>query len=603
MEKKKKAFKWNIFQRGGIQIIVSLSFSIVAIVGMAVMGLALYGRYVSNAEGMIIENNKHRIEQASWNLDSYIRNMMSISNCMYYSVIKNKDLDQETMDKEMTLLYEANKDNLISIACFTKQGNLIAATPVANIKSGVETVSQEWFGNANNQIENLHFTTPHVQNIFEESNFRYHWVVSLSRAVELTESGSTERGVLLVDMNFSSIEQLFNKVNSKGAGYIYLIDGNGEIIYHPQQKLIFSNLLKENNRQASTYEDGEHTETFQGDKRVVLVKTVGYTGWKIVSVTSTSEFSLNLNQMKFFSAFIIIFFIFVILFVNLLISSKVTNPIKKLEKSVKFLESGNPNALVYVGGTPEVQHLGRTINTMVSQMRKLMDDIVKEQEQKRKSELDALQAQINPHFLYNTLDSIVWMVELERYDEAIRMVTALASLFRISLSKGKNIIPIRDEIEHAKNYLSIQQVRFKNKFTSTFDLDPEILNCATIKLILQPLIENAIYYGMEYMDGDGEIIIRGFQKDGDLYIEVRDNGLGIPEEVLNTLLTNHARTRKKGSGIGMYNVHQRIQLYFGMDYGLEIESELDEGTTVRIHLPMKNEAEINAKEDDNNEKA
>jgi two-component system sensor histidine kinase YesM len=195
------------------------------------------------------------------------------------------------------------------------------------------------------------------------------------------------------------------------------------------------------------------------------------------------------------------------------------------------------------------------------------------------------------------------MVELERYDEAIRMVTALASLFRISLSKGKNIIPIRDEIEHAKNYLSIQQVRFKNKFTSTFDLDPEILNCATIKLILQPLIENAIYYGMEYMDGDGEIIIRGFQKDGDLYIEVSDNGLGIPEEVLNTLLTNHARTRKKGSGIGMYNVHQRIQLYFGMDYGLEIESELDEGTTVRIHLPMKNEAEINAKEDDNNEKA
>ena len=222
---------------------------------------------------------------------------------------------------------------------------------------------------------------------------------------------------------------------------------------------------------------------------------------------------------------------------------------------------------------------------MVRRLHELMDEVVIEQEKKRKSEFDALQAQINPHFLYNTLDSIVWMVESERYQEAIFMVTALANLFRISLSKGKNIISIREEIEHAQNYLYIQKIRYKNRFQVDIDIDPEIHECSTIKLIVQPLLENAIYHGVEYMDGEGEIKVRGYLKEGEVYIDVTDNGLGIPEEALDYVLTDEKREHKKGSGIGLSNVHQRIQLYFGKAYGLEIESILDEGTTIHIHLP------------------
>ena len=177
------------------------------------------------------------------------------------------------------------------------------------------------------------------------------------------------------------------------------------------------------------------------------------------------------------------------------------------------------------------------------------------------------------------------MIEGERYKDAISMVTALAQLFRISLSKGNNIISIHDEIVHARNYLNIQKVRYKNKFTDTIDVDPAIENCATVKLIVQPLLENAIYYGVEHMDGEGEITLRGYEKDGDIFISVSDNGMGIPEETLATLLTDKARSRGKGSGIGLWNVNQRIQIYFGGDYGLIVESELDEGTTVSIHLP------------------
>ncbi len=577
-------------------MIITISFTTIAIIAMVFMGIVLYAQFAQNTKENAIESNKQLLDQAAWNLNTYLRSMMTVSDTMYYSVIKNRDLTYEPLDKEMTLLYEANKDNLISIACVTEDGAVMAAAPVATRKKGIDIKTQDWFIQANEKIENLHFSTPHVQNLFDSSNYRYFWVVSLSRSVELTNIGRIRRGVLLVDMNFSGIEQLLSKANEKGYGYIYLMDRNGEIIYHPQQQAIYSNLVQENSKTAASYEDGNYTETFEGKERVIIVKTVGYTGWKLVSVTPVQEFSVNLNQVRLFTIMIATISIMLILFGNTFISSRVTDPIRKLEKSIKYLEEGNLDTDIYIGGTHEIRHLGKTITSMVRQMRKLMDDMVTEQQEKRKSALDALQSQINPHFLYNTLDSVVWMIESERYQEAISMVTALAKLFRISLSKGKNIISIKDEIAHAKYYLDIQKVRYKNKFDMRIEVDPAIEEYCTIKLIVQPLLENAIYYGVEHMDGEGEILLRGYEKEDNIYIEVTDNGMGIPKENIPYLLKDDTRVRKHGSGIGLRNIDQRIKLYFKGDYGLSIESELDEGTTVRIHLPKLLYSDIYPKE-------
>ncbi|RDU22708.1 sensor histidine kinase [Anaerosacchariphilus polymeriproducens] len=574
------------YQKKSIQFNISISFSIIAAICMGFISIALYTRYVDSTESIIIEDNKKLINQASMNMETYIRSMMRISDTMYYSVIKNADLSQENLNRDMNLIYEANKDNVISIVCFTEQGDLAGATPVSTLKEDLNVKNQEWFVSANTTIENLHFSTPHVQNLFKDSNYRYYWVVSLSRAVELTSAGKTSRGVLLVDMDYSSIQQLFEKINSTGVGYTYLINRNGEIIYHPRQELIYSNLYQENNLKAAKYEDGNYVEKFHNQDREVIVKTVGYTGWKIVNVTLTSEFSMNYEQMRYFVIMIAAISFLLLICVNLVISSIIANPIMQLERSVKGLENGNLDLDIYIGGSYEIQHLGRTISYAVAQMRKLMDDMVKEQEAKRKNELDALQSQINPHFLYNTLDSIVWMVESGRYEEAVSMVTSLASLFRISISKGKNIISIQDEVAHAKYYLDIQKVRYKNKFSVEFQIEEEIYQFSTIKLIIQPILENAIYYAMESMDGEGEICIKGYRMKDDIYIDIIDNGLGMSKEQVELLLTNDRRVRKKGSGIGLINVHQRIQLYFGKNYGLLIESEPDEGTIVHIHLPQ-----------------
>ena len=598
-----------------IQMTIALSFTIVSVISMGILGISLYNRFVNKMEDMTTQSAEQLLNQTAINLESYLRNMRRISDAMYYSVIKDKDLATDSLDEEMNLLYEANKDNLISIACYTNDGRLVAAAPVATEKNNLDIVDQEWFTEATGQMENVHFSTPHVQNLFDDPSYRYYWVVSLSQAVELTSGGNSTLGVLLVDMNYSSIEQLLTKANTDNASeYVYLMDGSGELIYHPKQKLIYTDLFSENNLVVASYEDGSHKEEFDGEKRIVTVKTISYTGWKIVSVVPMSSFDMGISGMRMFVILLMSLSMLMIILLNQFVSANIAKPLKRLNDSVKDWEAGNMNPDIYVGGSLEVEHLGKTLRSTVAQIRELMHDILVEQEEKRKSELDALQSQINPHFLYNTLDSIVWMIEGEHNKDAVFMVTQLASLFRISLSRGKNIIPLAQELKHAENYMNIQKVRYKNNFSVVFDIDENIRDYLSVKLIIQPILENAIYYGVGDMDpdDDAEIRIHGWlipdtEKEktgeggaahrqmiqamsvGDIYIAVSDNGYGMPPEVCENLLKDDEESRKRvpkhGSGVGLVNVHNRIRIRFGAQYGLMAASEPDEGTTITIHLP------------------
>lgn len=367
-----------------------------------------------------------------------------------------------------------------------------------------------------------------------------------------------------------------------------MVSNGGEVIYHPRMQLIGTGKAKENLDAAASYRDGSYREEFGGERREVSVKSVGYTGWKLLSVTPEKGLPLSNLKMRLFAVFVVASFLFLLVLINAFISSRITTPIQELEKSVNAIEAGQLDAPVYMGGSYEIRHLGRSIGDMAGRIQTLMEDIVAEHEHKRKREFDTLQSQINPHFLYNTLDIIVWMIENEQKQEAVKVVTALARFFRISLSRGKSIITVRDELEHVRNYLMIQQMRFKNKFTYTIDAGEDVMEFASLKLMLQPLVENAIYHGMEFMDGDGEILVRAEKREGDLWFEVRDNGLGMTKEQADSLLSDkpHVSSRR-GSGIGVKNVNERIRLYFGEDYGLYIRSEPDEGTSIQIRLPAQ----------------
>ena len=586
MEKIRELLTHKNKKTRSMQMTISISFTILSVCCMCLLGVMLYQQFTRKAENLTVENSRQLLNQTTINLEDYLRNMRRISDAMYYTVIKNTDIGSESLEDSMNLLYEANKDKLVSVACYTNDGKLTEASPIATEKPGVDVKSQKWFQDAAGELENFHFSTPHVQNLFDDPSYRYYWVVSLSRTVELTRNGNSMLGVLLVDMNYSSIEQLLEKANTDTSGeYVYLMAPDGEIIYHPKQNLIHMGLYEENNTEAAGYEDTTVKENFHGEKRLVTVKTISYTGWKLISVVPMKSFSMGMTGMRNLVVLLVALTVLAVVILNQMVSARISKPLRRLNDSVKEWEAGNMNPDIYIGGSMEVEHLGKTLRSTVAQIRQLMDDIVVEQEEKRKSELDALQSQINPHFLYNTLDSIVWMITGERYDDAVFMITQLASLFRISLSKGKTVIKIEDEVKNARNYMNIQKIRYKNSFEVEFQIEEDILDGCIVKLVLQPLLENAIYYGMEFMDGEGEIHVRGYRKDKDVYLEVEDNGLGMPEEEAAELLNGKERPHKHGSGVGLVNVHSRLKLRFGEAYGLVIHSCPDEGMMVQIHIP------------------
>lgn len=586
-----KTKKTDFFHKTSIRYTIFVYFTVSALVMILLIGLSLYGRLSAQLTATIREENQAVIGQVNLSVDSYLRTIMKLSDSLYYGVIKNADLSNqaETVNSEITLLYDNNKDSVSNIALLSKGGEILSAVPAARLKTGMDVTGEEWFKNTLERPENLHFSMPHVQYIFDNSENQYRWVITLSRAVEITQGTSTDQGVLLIDIAYGSLQQLLDNVAMGNGGYLYLLGSNGELIYHPKMQLIDAGLEQENVLTARDYRDGNYQESYQGKQRDVVVKSVGYTGWKLVGVTPKQGFSLNNLKTRLFMVFVVAFFLFLLAVINSYISSRITAPIQELEKSVNALEEGALDTEVYMGGSYEIQHLGRSIGDMAKRIQALMEDIVAEHESKRKSEFDTLQSQINPHFLYNTLDIIVWMIENEQKQEAVKVVTALARFFRISLSKGRSIIPVRDELEHVRNYLMIQQTRFKNKFTYQIEAEPEALGLASLKLMLQPLVENAIYHGMEFMDGEGEILVKAAVEEGKLVFTIADNGLGMTGEQVEGLLTGKTQetqgSSRRGSGIGVKNVNERIRLYYGEEFGLLICSEPDEGTTIRIHLP------------------
>ncbi len=584
-----KGFRGKDTEPLSINVIILVSFTIITAAALMIIGLALYSQFASRTRRLMIESTEQLTERASVSLEDCLYSMRRLSDAMYYSIIKDWDFSESGVDSEMNLFYEANKDTLISFALFTPGGSLVSAAPSAIMKNGVEVTRESWFISAKNQVENLHFSLPHVQNLFDDANYRYYWVISLSRVVELTSNGVPRSGVLLVDMNYSTITQMLDDINEANTTgqYIYLTDSDGTIIYHPNQMQIKAGLFRENNEALAHYEDGINEEVFSGENRVIIIDTIAYTGWKLVSVIPASSFTPSLTRMRYFVIMILAVMVLAVLLVNRIVAERISRPVRRLDRAIR--SAGEHDVIadeVYRNGSLELNHLGQTLQEYQIRNNQLMKDVVREQEEKRKSELDALQSQINPHFLYNTLDSIVWMIEGDHSRDAIQMITQLANIFRISLSKGHTIIPLEDELKHAENYMNIQKVRFRNSFSVRFDTDPALNRYSTVKLIIQPILENSIYYGVKNMDEDGMIIVRNWLDESDLYISIEDNGFGMPKEVVEHLLDeDRSHVRSKGSGVGLYNVHQRIRLRFGEKYGLIIESEPDVGTVVIIRLP------------------
>lgn len=275
-----------------------------------------------------------------------------------------------------------------------------------------------------------------------------------------------------------------------------------------------------------------------------------------------------------------------------LISASIYLPIKKLQDLTTTITKNDLQALVSSENIDEITELGLSFNIMIGKIRELLDAKVREQENLKKAELKSLQAQINPHFLYNTLDTIVWMAEANKRKQVIEIVHALSSFFRIALSKGMDWIPIRQEVEHVRSYLQIQKIRYRDILDYKIEVDERILDGTILKLTLQPLAENALYHGIKNKRNGGTITVRAKQESpGTAILEVEDDGVGLTPYKLNQVRSalngGLDESASKDGGFGLENVNKRIKLYYGSEYGISVDSQYGTGTKVTMKIPLQ----------------
>ncbi len=571
----------------GIQSILMSALTALTIITTTIIVALIYIRYDDDLKKNTIKNMESLINSSVESFEDYLLNMRRISDAINYNIIQQYDINSVEFSQQLDLLYQTNKDRIRSISVYDNSGRLLAVEPAMTYKQDVDITNQDWFIAANSRIENMHFSSPHIENYFVNDSDRYYWVMSLSRFVNISDGDKLQNGVLLIDINYSNITESFDEINETQSGqYYYLCKNDGEVIYHPYGSQILRGIKKDESINYALKEDGTYYSGVNGKKSTILVKTISYTGWKLVGVVSFDAHNMDDARIKYFILTTFSFLLMMILVLNRIIVKRISKPILKLNDSVKEYEAGDkPN--IYIGGSSEIRHLGYSVQKSYEQIDELMREIVRQQNERRKSEIAALQSQINPHFLYNTLESITWMVEGNKNKEAVFMISELAKLLRISLSKGHTIISIQDELQHCRSYMNIQKFRYNKRFSTEFDIDPEINDYVIVKLIIQPILENAIYYGVGNLDEDdgGKILVTGRIEHGDIYISVEDNGMGMREEDVANILVENNKVPKHGSGVGLINVHTRIKLMFGEAYGLIVESEPDEGTKVTVHLP------------------
>ena len=387
-------------------------------------------------------------------------------------------------------------------------------------------------------------------------------------------------------MNYSAISDLCERLSLGNRGYIYILDENGGIVYHPQQQLIYSGMKKE---LITEVMETKESSFLSKDGRLYTVSRSEQTGWIVVGVSMVPELMHRADEARKIYLVIALALFLAALALAYLLSDEITKPIKALEKSMKEVEKGNfAHAALDVREENEIGHLSRNFNMMTEEIKNLMVQRDREQQIKRRSELKALQSQINPHFLYNTLDSIIWMAEWGKNQEVVRMTSSLAKLLRRSISNEQEVVTVAEEAAYTETYLSIQKMRYKDKLEYEILVDPEIMQEKVIKLILQPLVENAIYHGIKYKEGKGLIRIRGFRKGDQMILLVQDDGKGMDVEALAHIFEKHTRDTRS-NGVGLNNVNERIQLYYGEEYGISFQSSPGKGTEAAIRLPFGRE--------------
>ena len=592
----------KIAKTSGLKNRALKKMTVLIIVAMLVIVAVFYSVFHFRALKEQGHNQSENLINMESYLTSYLEEVDSVAknvNYNYYlqnyldAAIENEDIyTSPSVGKNMRayeMSSQAFSDTLLSrqdissIMIFGRKKLLLNKSIYSYRNVVMDYSGLDWYKKALENPDDMIITGPNAHAFLDTDD----QCISLSREIQSYEDG-TFRGVILINLNRNKIAEICESFQENTDSLFGILNEGGEVVYQkgdsddsPFQK----EELKDLREAIRTNTKSSFRINVDGKEYLITKRIMDNTDWCLVNMVPYSQILSDLWRTTLIMALAIVGILVITLIGLDQILTNVIKPLKKLESHMKKVNLENLNEKVVIDTDDEISHLAGKFNSMLERIENLKEQVVEEQEDKRKYELQALQAQINPHFLYNTLDSIIWMAETQDTN-IVPMTEALAKLFRISLNKGNEEILLKKELEHVKNYLIIQSMRYADKFTYDIQTEGHVENCHVIKLIIQPIVENCIYHGIKKKRGSGHISIRAFQQEKNLIIKVSDDGCGMTEEIRSKILSDEIEPENiSGSGIGVRNVNERIQLRFGKEYGIFYESEEGKGTTVTYVLP------------------
>ena len=527
--------------------------------------------YSSSVETTYLKQVISTSEQALSNYSNYMDGVINASDAIQKRLVNE---NSETIQSKGGVFFDeimVVSQSIESISLYDTNGRMITSdSNYVSELSPEEVKKEEWFSSS--------VDAPLV-NIFSRVNSASYFTLSKVMSI----NNGNDSAILKIIYDFSGIASMIDEVQLGEGGHVYIFDNDYLPVYassevSDREKEIIQKTVIGNVR----LDDGKNSI-------YLYISTIPKTRWRLVIATNINGLTqakkkLLINCIVYTTLALIAF-----LFLFYAISTQISKPIVRLQREMEAVEdlSFRLQSDSTIGGTKEIVSLNKSFCKMMNRIHDLAQEVVNEQKEQNKAELKALQNQINPHFLYNTLDSIIYMIDENENEKAEEMIVALSRFFRISISRGKNIIPVKSELDHVKYYLQIQKMRFGDSFSYEVDASDEVLSLPIIKLILQPIVENAIVHGLGEKPEEGAMIkIKAYLDSSYLCFDIEDNGFGmLPDKIEEIYQSFKDKTIHRG--VGLSNVYQRIRIFYGEKADIIVNSSLDDGTKISIRIPLQ----------------
>lgn len=587
---------FNFIGNRSIKTKLLVAFSVLIIIPISINSIVSYYRTVNFIEGKSISYARVVTQQINTTLDTYFKNMDKLSIQTAYS-----DSVQGWLARDYTSSsnpnYEYGLDlssayrfldgmrktayGIDNIFVYNRSFKGYYGFITGSINNQYSIKDEAWYNKVSKSKGEKVLVGPYEE---KQINISHGPVISLVRKI-IDIKKSDAIGIIVIEVNLNDMfANHLKNIEQDSESNIFILNEEGKIIYNNiSENEVNKNFDPEIFAGISNMKSGSFQEKFNGKASLITFDTSSFTNWKVVNIISRNELIKGIDNVRNNSISVGIVLIVVAFAFSLIISNGIVNPIRKLRKMIGKVEEGNFDQTIDVAQYDEIGMLSQSFNRMSRRLKELISQIYTKEEEKRKAEIVALQAQINPHFTYNTLGVIKQMAVIQKTQGISKMVDSLVNLLQASAKYKEEFITVEEELKLIKSYIYIQETRYCGKFIVNYDYDETALACKTLNLILQPIIENAIFHGINNKNGIGKISISVKIINSSLQYVIEDDGIGMSQEHIDKVFQEDKSSFER---LGVYNVNKRIKLYFGDDYGVTIRSWLNEGTRVMITIPL-----------------